>query len=98
LAEGIEDLQKRLLVLEQELALIRERNRRVETDKAWETSRARKICLLVATYLITALVFYLIGVAGYALNALVPTAAFYLSTLSLPIARRIWLGFSYRNE
>lgn len=32
--------------LENEIAKIKERNKRVELDKAWETSWTRKICIL----------------------------------------------------
>ena len=38
--------------LEKEIELIKERNKRVETDKAWETSWTRKICIAVLTYLV----------------------------------------------
>ena len=43
-------LQERLSVAESELADIRNRNRRVESDKAWETSRGRLLSITGSTY------------------------------------------------
>ena len=36
--------------LEQEINGIRQRNKRVELDKKWETSVTRKICICILTY------------------------------------------------
>ena len=41
--------------LAKELEDIRERNERVESDKAWETSRTRKFIIALFTYLAIAL-------------------------------------------
>jgi len=43
------------------------------------------------TYIITAIVFYIIGVRNFMLNALIPTVAFYLSTQSLPFIKKWWM-------
>jgi hypothetical protein len=81
--EELENIRK-------ELDLIKERNKRVESDKAWETSKTRVISILVMTYLITAVVFYFIGVKSYLLSALIPSVGFYLSTQSLPFIKTLW--------
>jgi len=82
--------------LEKEIDIIKERNKRVEIDKAWETSYTRRILLVIFTYL--AIGFYLqaIGVAEPWLNAIVPAIAFMLSTLTLPFFKRMWARFVYR--
>ncbi len=77
--------------IEKRLSAIEERNRRVETDKAWETSRTRRILISTFTYLSVAMYFYAIGVPYPFLNAVVPTVAFLLSTLSLPFLKRQWM-------
>ena len=41
---GIEELKK-------EIVQIKERNKRVETNKAWETSWVRRICIMILTYI-----------------------------------------------
>ena len=82
--------------LEKEIDNIKERNKRVEIDKAWETSYTRRILLMIFTYL--AIGFYLqaIGVAEPWLNAIVPAIAFMLSTLTLPFFKGMWARFVYR--
>lgn len=76
--------------IEKEINLIKERNKRVEADKAWETSKTRVCVVFVMTYIITAVVFYFIGVKNYLLNALIPSLGFYLSTQSLPLIKKWW--------
>ncbi len=70
---------------------IKERNRKVETDKAWETSYTRKILLMIFTYLAIGIYLQVINVPSPWLNAIVPAVAFMLSTLTLPFFKKIWL-------
>ena len=81
---NIRDLEKRV-------AAIEERNAKVETDKAWETSFARRGALVLFTYLAVGAYLAAIGVQDAWLNAIVPAVAFMLSTLTLPYLKRIWL-------
>ncbi|HLA04137.1 MAG TPA: hypothetical protein VJ065_02790 [Patescibacteria group bacterium] len=76
--------------LEKRIKLIEERNRRVEKDKEWEISLTRRVLLIAFTYL--AIGFYLsaINVSNPWLNAIVPSLAFWLSTLTLPIFKKLW--------
>ena len=83
--EELEEIKK-------ELSLIKERNKRVETDKAWERSKFRVFSIVVMTYIITSIVFYFIGVSDFLLNALIPTTGFYLSTQSLPFIKKWWVN------
>ncbi|MBI5123583.1 hypothetical protein HZA75_07025 [Candidatus Roizmanbacteria bacterium] len=76
--------------LEKEILAIKNRNKKVEIDKAWETSWARKFLLMIFTYL--AIGFYLraINIEKPWLNAIVPSIGFLLSTLTLPFFKKIW--------
>ena len=76
--------------LENEIKLIKDRNKKVETDKSWETSWTRKILLMTFTYL--GIGFYLrtINIDKPWLNAIVPSVGFLLSTLTLPFFKKIW--------
>jgi hypothetical protein len=80
--------------LERRITLIEARNKRVESDKAWELSYTRRILLMLFTYL--AIGFYLqaINVSQPWLNAIVPTVAFMLSTLTLPFFKKLWLKYA----
>jgi hypothetical protein len=77
--------------IEKEIEIIKERNRRVEGDKAWETSWARRIFIALGTYLIAALWLILINDTSPWLKAFVPSGGYILSTLSLPFVKKWWL-------
>jgi hypothetical protein len=74
-----------------EIAAIKERNRRVEADKAWERSGFRILSITIITYIIASLVMGAIGIANYLLSALIPAIGYFLSTQSLPIIKRWWI-------
>ncbi len=77
--------------LEKEIELIKERNKRVEKDKAWETSLLRKICIAVLTYIVVLIYSILIkNISNIFLTSLVPVIGFLLSTLSMKLIRKIW--------
>lgn len=77
--------------IEKEIKDIKARNKRVETDKAWETSLTRKICIMVLTYLVVVSYQFIIQESNNIfLSSLVPVFGFFLSTLSLKLIRKIW--------
>ena len=77
--------------IEQELENIKKRNKRVESDKSWETSWTRKICIMILTYVIVVIYSYLIKqYDNILLSSLVPVIGFALSTLSLKYIRKVW--------
>lgn len=77
--------------LEKEVAAIKARNKRVETDKAWETSWTRRVCIMVLTYAVVVLYSITISkVQNVWLSSLVPVIGFTLSTLSLGLVRKLW--------
>ena len=39
--------------------MIKERNKRVELDKAWETSWTRKLCICILTYIVVVIYSHL---------------------------------------
>ncbi len=83
-------MEDRINKIEAELANIKERNARVQADKAWETSWFRIISICVITYIVATLVLYFLGSDNYFLNALVPTAGYFLSVQSLPAIKKWW--------
>lgn len=76
--------------IDQRVSKIESRNKKVETDKAWETSYSRKGLLIVFTYVAIGLYLDAIEVSEPWLNAIVPSLGFLLSTLTLPFFRNIW--------
>ena len=74
-----------------EIEKIKERNKRVELDKKWETCITRRLCICVLTYLIVVAYSYIISkFDNIFLSSLVPVIGFTLSTLSLKLIRRLW--------
>ena len=77
--------------LKKEIEEIKERNKRVELDKKWETSMTRKVCIAVLTYIV--FIVYTIlttKISNVFLSSLVPVIGFTLSTLSLSMVRKVW--------
>jgi hypothetical protein len=84
--------------LERRVERIEQRNRDVETDKAWETSYTRKALLLIFTYLAIALYLkFIVGIDPW-VNAVVPAVGFLLSTLTLPYFKTLWEKHFYKKK
>ena len=79
--------------LEARLEAIEQRNKKVESDKAWETSWLRKIIIAVLTYITVVLFFLVARLPKPFINSIVPTAGFVLSTLSLPFFKILWIKY-----
>ena len=77
--------------VEERLNKIEERNKRVELDKAWETSFIRILSISVITYVAAFFVLYSIGVNQPYLSAIIPVLGFILSTQSIPIIKKYWI-------
>lgn len=77
--------------IKKELEAIKERNRRVEGDKAWEVCWTRRLFIAVATYVTAGVWLVTISDTNPWLKALVPTVGYLFSTFSLPPLKRWWL-------
>lgn len=80
----MEDIQK-------QIDEIKQRNARVEADKARETSRARKIIIVLLTYIVIVIFLYSAKLSQPRLNAIVPTIGFVLSTLGFTALKKMRL-------
>ncbi len=76
--------------LESRVAAIEERNERVEQDKAWETSFIRRISITALTYFIVACYLLVTNNDQPFINALVPAAGYFISTLLMKSIRSFW--------
>ena len=76
--------------LTKEIELLKERNARVEADKAWEVSWTRRVFIAVVTYFIAGVWLVLIHDSLSWLKAFVPAVGYILSTLTVPIVKRFW--------
>lgn len=80
----------KLAVLETRIQKIEDRNKKVEADKAWETSFTRKFLLIMFTYIAIGLYMNAVNIDRPWLNAIVPATGFLLSTLTLPFFKEVW--------
>ena len=78
---------------EEEIKKIQARNRKVELDKAWETSTTRKISVAILTYLVMVLVMFSLKMESPFIGAIIPTLGFTLSTFSLDFMKEFWKKF-----
>lgn len=81
----IEELQK-------EIEEIKKRNQRVELDKSWEISWARKVLIATLTYIVIVIFFNFAHLPKPFVNAIVPAIAFVLSTLTISFVKKRWLN------
>lgn len=89
MSDNLKELEKRITDIEN-------RNKRVEGDKAWETSSLRKFLIVVLTYVFAVLYLKIADTTNPFFGAVVPCAGFYLSTQTLSIIKKKWL--SKRNK
>lgn len=78
-------------ILKKEIDKITERNRRVEKDKAWETSWSRRLAIAITTYVLISIFLIIIKVERPLISAVIPSAAYLLSTASLNIIKNWWI-------
>ena len=85
------NIDDRIKIIETELEAIKTRNRRVENDKAWETSFFRLAILSLATFIFSLVFLYFVRTEEFLLGALSSTAGLVISSQSLPFIKRWWI-------
>lgn len=88
------DIATRVAALEEHLCGILARNQRVETQKSWERSRTRLICVTIITYVTMILVFAVLESPRPLLDALVPTTGFFFRRYLYPSCAKFGKGAS----
>jgi len=81
-----------MVAVQKRIEAIEQRNKKVESDKAWETSWARTIILACLTYITIVLFFLAAQLPKPFINSIVPTTGFVISTLSLPFFKNAWIN------
>ena len=78
--------------IQREIDTIKARNKRVESDKAWETSWTRKIIITGITYLLIAVFMWTVKLEKPFIGAIIPTLAYLLSMSTLPYFKQWWIS------
>ena len=76
--------------IEQEILNLKDRNKKVEADKAWEVSWTRRISIGILTYAVIVIYLHIIHNNQPFINAAVPVVGFLLSTLLLRRVKEMW--------
>lgn len=75
--------------LEQEINTIKQRNKRVELDKRWETSGIRKICICILTYIVVVVYSYIVrNYDNIFLSSLVPVIRIHIIYFVIKIYKK----------
>ncbi len=77
--------------LEKRLVFIEKRNKRVEADKAWETSLFRVLTITGLTYILIVFLMYMARISNPFVNAIVPATGYFLSMRSLSLVKKWWI-------
>ena len=77
---------------------ILQRNSKVETDKAWETSYTRRGTIALLTYITAVTFLTIIYDSAPFIHALVPVGGYLVSTLSLPFIKVWWIKKHSKNK
>lgn len=78
--------------LEKRVEQLENRNKRVEADKAWETSWTRRVSIMFLTYIIVVCYLQFVVHIDPWINALVPVIGFFLSTLTISLLKSVWIA------
>lgn len=89
--------EEKLQKIEQEINIIKERNKRVEADKAWEISFFRRIIITIFTYFVMVIFMYLVDLPSPWLAAFIPALAYLISTLTMLFIKKWWVGKKYKK-
>lgn len=73
------------------ISAIQMRNKKVEAEKAWETSWQKAAIILSITYVFMIFFMNIIWVKWVYVNAMIPTFWFFLSTLSLGFLKQKYI-------
>lgn len=76
--------------LEQRVRAIEDRNVRVESEKAWETSLTRRLSIAALTYAVIVSYLIVINNDNPWVNGAVPAVGFFLSTLVMSSLKSFW--------
>lgn len=85
------EVTEEIAKLQEEIEAIKTRNRRVEADKAWETSKVRTIFVAAVTFMLAFLFMILIEEREPFWKALAGSLAYLTSTTTYGILKKWWL-------
>ena len=89
---------QKMLTSVDDIITLKEKNKKIEAEKAWETSNTRRGIIAVVTYIIVAIWLDMLDVKHHYLHALVPVCAYLVAMSMLPFLKNYWINFVYRRK
>jgi hypothetical protein len=90
-------MSDQLAELENRIAAIEARNRRVDADKGWETSIIRRTGIAVITYAVAGALLIFLNTPRWPLAACMPVLGYLLSTITLGVLKRRWIAKHHKG-
>lgn len=78
--------------IQKEIDAIKIRNKRVEIDKAWETSWIRKILISIMTYVVILIFMLVAHFETPYISAIIPSTAYLISMSTLHFFKKWWIS------
>lgn len=88
-------VEEQIQDLKDQVEKIKQRNKRVEADKAWEISKTRTAFISAATFILIYIFMLLVKAEHPFLNSLISVVAYWLSTETYSILKKWWLKRKY---
>lgn len=83
--------------LSERVSALEQRNAKVEANKAWEGSWARRVFIMLVTYVVAVIWLWVINESNLWLKVVVPVAGFLLSTLTIGPLKQVWVRAVYKK-
>lgn len=96
--KSVKSVQSQVSELKEEIEKIKFRNKRVEADKAWETSWTRTMFVALSTFVLAFGFMLLVEEREPFGKALIGTAAYIMSTSTYGFLKNWWLERSQRDS
>ncbi|MBU0706174.1 hypothetical protein KJ657_01045 [Patescibacteria group bacterium] len=77
--------------IQREINTLKARNKRVELDKAWETSWTRRFIIAIMTYALIVIFMLVTKLEKPFISAIIPTVAYLISASALPFFKKWWI-------
>lgn len=89
---------QKMLVSVDDIMELKLKNKKIEADKAWETSWTRRGIIGIVTYIIVAAWLAMLGVEHNLIHALVVVGSYLVAIAILPMLKKYWVDFVYTRS
>lgn len=85
------DITQSIEKLEKDVFKLSSKVKKIQNEKEWHTSIVKKLTHSFITYLFTVSLLYSINYDDYLVDALIPTAVFFVAQFVTPVVKSLWI-------